>query len=249
MVEWAYFLDIDGTLVEIAPFPDQILVGHDLKPIIEQLHASTGGAVAFITGRSIADVDRVFPVGLVSVAGQHGLEVRDATGNVSRHPARVESLDRLRLTLIDTVAKHPGLVAEFKGLSIALHYRAAPRLASYAHRLMRILHARFVPDFVLQPGKRVVELKPAGRDKGIAIRELMESAPFAGRTPVFLGDDATDEFGFEVVNQLGGFSIKVGPGRTSARYRLRDVTAVRDWLRLRIRPPAGNHADSPAGSG
>jgi trehalose 6-phosphate phosphatase len=95
---------------------------------------------------------------------------------------------------------------------------------------MRSVQARFVPDFVLQRGKRVVELKPAGRDKGVAISELMQKPPFMGRVPVFVGDDATDEFGFSVVNDMDGYSIKVGAGRTIARSRLKNVSAVKDWL-------------------
>jgi trehalose 6-phosphate phosphatase len=229
-MQWAYFFDIDGTLIEIAASPDQIFVDRQLAALIERLHAVTGGAVALITGRSIRDVDQVFPVTGMAVAGQHGLELRDAWGHLITHALRTESLNEVRQQLIEAIARHSGLVAELKGLSIALHYRAAPRLAGYAHRLMRSLQARFVPDFVLQRGKRVVELKPAGRDKGVAISELMQEPPFVGRVPVFVGDDATDEFGFSVVNDMNGYSIKVGGGPTIARYRLKDVSAVKDWL-------------------
>mgnify|MGYP001546845203 CR=1 FL=1 len=115
-------------------------------------------------------------------------------------------------------------------MSIALHYRLAPRLAGYAHRLVRSLQKKYAPDFVIQKGKSVVELKPAGSDKGYTIRRLMDSSPFKGRMPVFVGDDLTDESGFRVVNEMGGYSIKVGPGPTSARYRMRGVTQVREWL-------------------
>jgi trehalose 6-phosphate phosphatase len=229
-MDWAYFFDIDGTLIEIAPSPDQIRVDQQLAALIERLHALTGGAVALITGRSIRDVDQVFPVAGMAVAGQHGLELRDGWGRLITHAQRSESLNEVRQQLIEATARHPGLVAEFKGLSIALHYRAAPRLAGYAHRLVRSLQARFVPDFVLQRGKRVVELKPAGRDKGVAITDLMQEPPFVGRVPVFVGDDATDEFGFSVVNEMHGHSIKVGAGPTSARFRLQTVSAVKNWL-------------------
>jgi trehalose 6-phosphate phosphatase len=132
--------------------------------------------------------------------------------------------------LLDAVAKHPGLIAEYKGMSIALHYRHSPALASYAHRLMRKLKQRYVPDFMIQKGKRVVELKPAGTDKGVAIAEIMSEPPFAGRTPVFVGDDATDELGFKVVNRMGGHSIKIGSGRTNAKWRLKNVRSLREWL-------------------
>jgi trehalose 6-phosphate phosphatase len=137
----------------------------------------------------------------------------------------------IRVALEDAAARHPGLFVEFKGESIALHYRNAPRLAGYAHRLMRSLRERHAPDFAIRKGKRVVELTHHTADKGEAIRKLMKTEPFKGRIPVFLGDDVTDEAGFAVVNQLSGISIKVGHGRTVAAWRLGDVSAVRQWLR------------------
>jgi len=228
---WAWFFDIDGTLVEIAPSPDRIVVHRDMPPLIRNLHELTGGAVALITGRSIADVDLVLPLRKMAIAGQHGLEVRSADGTMSMHRVRSGNLSQVRLQLHDAVARHAGLMAEFKGLSIALHYRHAPQLAGYAHRLMRSLRSRYVPDFTIQKGKRVVELKPAGTDKGVAIEELMLDPPFAGRIPVFIGDDATDEHGFKVVNRMEGHSVKIGPGRTHARWRLRDVESLREWLK------------------
>lgn len=229
-MEWAYFLDIDGTLIELAPSPDEIHVDEQLAHLIERLHAWTGGAVALITGRSIADVDRIFPLEGMAIAGQHGVELRAPDGRLSVHEAPMEGLAAVRTRLSKVTERHPGLLAEFKGVSVALHYRAAPRLAGYAHRLMRKLQLSFLPGHTVQSGKRVVELKPAGKDKGIAIAELMEEPPFAGRVPVFLGDDSTDELGFSVVNEMGGHSIKVGKGRSHASWRLVDVAAVRRWL-------------------
>lgn len=229
-MEWAYFLDIDGTLLELAPSPDEIHVDEQLAQLVERLHAWTGGAVALITGRSIADVDRIFPLQGMAIAGQHGVELRTPDGHLSVHHAPLEGLEAVRNRLAKVTERHPELLAEFKGVSVALHYRAAPRLAGYAHRLIRKLQSNFLPGHVVQRGKRVVELKPAGKDKGIAITELMQEAPFAGRLPVFLGDDSTDELGFTVVNELGGHSIKVGKGPSSASWRLENVAAVRRWL-------------------
>jgi trehalose 6-phosphate phosphatase len=111
-----------------------------------------------------------------------------------------------------------------------LHYRRAPTLAAYAHRLMAQLAANASGTLELQKGKRVVELKPAGIDKGTAIGEYLGEPPFRGRRPVFIGDDATDEHGFAEVNRGGGVSIRVGPGASCARFRLADVAAVRGWL-------------------
>src|SRR2546426_4251134 len=115
-------------------------------------------------------------------------------------------------------------------LSLALHYRRAPRLGGYAHRLMRSLAARIGSQYCVQTGKRIVEMKPAGKDKGVAVLEFMQEEPFRGRTPVFIGDDTTDEYGFATVNRLHGHSVKVGAGRTVAHWRLRDVDAGRAWL-------------------
>jgi trehalose 6-phosphate phosphatase len=229
-MEWAYFLDIDGTLIELAPSPDEIHVDEQLALLIERLHAWTGGAVALITGRSIADVDRIFPLQGMAIAGQHGVEIRTPDGRLSVHDAPLEGLEAVRTRLAKVTARHPRLLAEFKGVSVALHYRAAPQLAGYAHRLMRRLQSSFLPGYVVQAGKRVVELKPAGKDKGIAISELLQEPPFYGRVPVLLGDDSTDELGFAVVNEIGGHSIKVGRGKSCASWRLEDVAAVRNWL-------------------
>jgi trehalose 6-phosphate phosphatase len=229
-MEWAWFFDIDGTLVEIASLPSGIIVHDELLRAIAGLHVLTGGAVSLITGRAISDVDRIFDMPEISIAGQHGLEVRVAGGDITSHRVPEEALRPLRDELSSAIARSPGLVAEFKGMSIALHYRMAPALASYSHRLLRALGERYVPEFVIQKGKRVVELKPPGPDKGEVIRKLMMTEPFVGRIPVFVGDDLTDEAGFAVVNELSGHSIKVGPGPTCARFRLRTVGQVRQWL-------------------
>lgn len=128
------------------------------------------------------------------------------------------------------LARHPGLLLEDKGLALAVHYRQVPTLAGYLHRLLQRLAALAGEPLQLQKGKRVVEVKPLGFDKGTAIEEYLAEPPFQGRRPVFIGDDVTDEHGFAVVNRLRGLSVKVGAGPTQARYRLPDVAAVRAWL-------------------
>ncbi len=245
--EWAYFFDIDGTLVDIADSPAGVRLDRDLRHLIEGLYQSAGGAVALITGRSIADVDGLFPGTRLPAAGQHGTERRDASGRISRHPFPSRQLDGVRHRLAEAVARHPQLLLEDKGLSLALHYRRAPRLGGFAHRLVRSLQARMGKKYCVQTGNRVVEVKPAGRNKGAAILEFMQEEPFRGRTPVFLGDDITDEYGFAMVNRLGGHSVKVGPGRTVARWRLPDVRAVRAWLeqgRPTPRPRSGKTVEA-----
>ena len=228
--DWAYFFDIDGTLVDLSDSPTGTSLDADPRQLIAALYRTAAGAVALISGRSIADIDRMAYDLRLPAAGQHGIERRDAAGRMSRHAFPAEELDWVRRELATAVASHQGLVLEDKGLSLALHYRRAPRLASYAHRLMRSLASRVGSQYCVQAGKRIVEMKPAGRDKGVAVEEFMQEAPFRGRTPVFVGDDHTDEYGFATVNRLHGHSIKVGRGRTAARWRLRDVRAVQTWL-------------------
>jgi trehalose 6-phosphate phosphatase len=229
-ISWAYFFDIDGTLVDIAPTPSEIHIAEDLHLLILRLYRATGGALALISGRSITNIDSIFGGAQLPVAGQHGLERRDAKGDISRHDAITDKLQLARERLDKAVGRHRGLMLEDKGLSLALHYRAAPSLGSFAHRTMQTLANEFGGGYTVQSGKRVVELKPSGRDKGVAVTEFMRERPFEGRTPVFLGDDVTDEHGFKVVNAMGGHSVKVGPGATAAHWRLPDVRAVKAWL-------------------
>ena len=226
----AYFLDIDGTLVDLADTPRAVTLHPALPDLVEALYQSSGGAVALITGRSIADADRLFPRRLLPIAGQHGHERRSANGVVTRHRVSPRALDPGRLALGLMVQRHPKLLLEDKGLSLALHYRRAPHLASAAHRAMHKAQTLLGDHYSVHRGKRVVELTPAGKDKGLAIRAFMREAPFRGRPPVFIGDDVTDEHGFAMVNKLGGDSIKVGPGQTVAAWRFPSVSAVRAWL-------------------
>ena len=228
--DWAWFLDLDGTLVRLARTPGGVSVDGKLRRIIQTLYRSSGGAVALISGRSIADLDRLFSRTMLPAAGQHGSERRSARGRVALDPLGHARLSGSRRRLAAAMARHPRLLLEDKGLCLALHYRSAPALAGYAHRLARAEVRRLGRGFCLLAGQRVVEIRPAGRDKGRAILEFMREAPFRGRTPVFIGDDTTDEYGFAVVNRLGGCSVKVGSGPTGASFRLRDVAAVRGWL-------------------
>lgn len=227
--EWAYFLDVDGTLIEFADRPEGVHVDDALLGLVARLHHACGGALALISGRPLADLEQRLGSVRVPLAGQHGLERRDAAGRRRTHATPPAAKRELRRRLDDLVARHPGLLLEDKGLTLALHYRHAPRLAAWLHRLL----AGWLVEsegLLLQKGKRVLEIKPAGFDKGTAIAEFMAEVPFKGRVPVFVGDDVTDEHGFARVNLLGGRSIKVGAGRTVARYRLRNVAAVRGWL-------------------
>jgi trehalose 6-phosphate phosphatase len=232
--DWAYFFDIDGTLVDLNDNPGGVRLEQDLRTLIEALHRVAGGAVALISGRHLPDIDALMEGARLPAAGQHGTERRDAAGRITRHAVRTAQLDWAHDQIAAAAAKHPGLELQHKGLTLALHYRRAPQLAGYAHRLVRSVLPRLGKEYCLQRGKRIVEVKPAGKDKGAAVLEFMAEDPFRGRTPVFLGDDLTDEYGFATVNRLKGYSIKVGPGPTAARFRFRNVAAVRAWLQQAV---------------
>lgn len=228
--DWAFFIDLDGTLVDIADSPAGITVDAALPELLDRLRHACNGAVALVSGRTLADLDRHLQPLRLPAAGQHGLEHRGADGTVVRREFAPAAMDILRTALTPVVDQHSGLLLEDKGASLALHYRRQPRLAPYLHRLMHDLAAGLFGLIELQPGKRVIEARPAGWHKGTAIAGFLAEPPFRGRQPVFIGDDITDENGFAIINAMHGLSIKVGPGRTEARYRLPDVGAVLAWL-------------------
>ncbi|MFL6582218.1 MAG: trehalose-phosphatase [Burkholderiales bacterium] len=227
---WALFLDVDGTLLDIAQNPDGVTVSRGLYCMLEVAHRLNGHAVALISGRNLSDLDRLFGPMQFPAAGQHGLERRDSLGRITRATDRLNRISCAAQALEQEARLREGILVEHKGLSLALHYRSAPELREWAEFTMRELLSRLGREFQLIAGKMVYELKPGGRDKGTAIADFMMEAPFAGRVPVFIGDDATDEDGFTVVNLAGGHSIKVGHGDSRARWHLCDAHSVRRWL-------------------
>jgi len=240
---WAIFLDIDGTLLEHVERPDAIRADAALGKLLVELDAVTGGALALISGRPVAELDTLFAPLRLAVAGQHGIERRDARRTVHRHEFPLEPLRRAASELAEFAARHSGLLLEDKGLSLALHYRLAPEFADVAREAVTRALATLGPEFEMQSGKLVFEIMPGGRDKGTAIEAFMAETPFAGRLAVFIGDDATDEYGFAIVNRAGGHSIKVGPGASIARWRLSNAAAVRRWLDAYV-TYAGTHAET-----
>ncbi len=225
----ALFLDIDGTLLELQDSPGQVAVDRDLLALLPPLFAACNGALALVSGRPVSGIDDLFAPLKLPAAGQHGVERRDAAGETHFHLGCGIQLDVLRRRAAALAQRQPELLVEDKGASVAVHFRRAPHLAGEVRaRLEEWLED--APDFRLQIGKMVLEAKPAGRDKGIALLEFMAEVPFRGRLPVFLGDDATDEYGFRAVTELGGMAIKVGEGSSVAPWRLPDVAAVRTWL-------------------
>jgi trehalose 6-phosphate phosphatase len=229
--DWALFLDVDGTLLDIAPHPAAVHVDKELRQLLGRLCAAAGGAVALVSGRSVGDVEALFAPLKLCVAGQHGAERRDFAGRLHRQVRQPVGLRVAAERLGRFVAERPGLVIENKGLNIAVHYRNAPGYERELAEEFASVIGELGEDFELQAGKMVFELKPAGQSKGAAIAQYMREEPFRGRVPVFVGDDLTDESGFAVVNKLDGHSIKVGAGPSAASWRLPDPGGVRAWLR------------------
>ncbi len=228
---WALFLDVDGTLLDIADHPDDVRTTPRLKLLLRRAGIELGGAVALVSGRAIANLDRLFAPLQLPAAGLHGIERRSADGTIHYRAGLEERLHTAKRDLMDFVGAHRGLLLEDKGAALALHYRNAPDLCGEAEAAIRAAARRTGDGFHVQAGKMVFELKPAGQDKGTAVVEFMDERPFAGRIPVFAGDDITDEDGFAAVNRLGGESLRVGPpGDSAARYRLDGVEALLEWL-------------------
>jgi len=226
---YAFFFDVDGTLAAIQSRPDAVFIPEQVVDQLQQLSALSQGALALVSGRPIEQLDALAAPWRGPAAGVHGAERRDADGKMQRISLPVEVEQELRTELQNAMALWPGTQLEIKGMAFALHYRQAMQHEQDVMRLAEQSVKRF-PGLALQPGKCVVEIKPLGIDKGAAIRDFMQQAPFAGRIPVFIGDDLTDEKGFLAVNAMQGISIKVGEGSTQARYRLNNVEAVYGWL-------------------
>jgi trehalose 6-phosphate phosphatase len=228
--DWAFFLDIDGTLLDHAPTPSAVIVDARIRALVQALQRHAGGALAMISGRAGRDIEGLFHPLSTPLAGQHGAERRDALGRMHSYHLPSEGLRAAARELAAFEARHPGLVFEDKGLNLAMHYRLAPALGPEVERVVRQLAQALGPHFEVQGGMLLWEIKPSGRDKGKAVAEFVTESPFSGRTPVFIGDDITDESAFSVVNALRGISIKVGPGESVAPYRLPDAESVRRWL-------------------
>jgi trehalose 6-phosphate phosphatase len=228
---WAVFLDVDGTLLDLADAPHLVHVDTRLLRLLDSLMKVTGGAVAIVSGRGIADLDRLFAPLVLPAAGLHGAERRDAQGVLHRRPVD----PRLRQVVRELAGwsrSRPGTLVEDKGGAVALHYRLAPDQEEDARNLIYSAAAELGGDYVVQTGKKVVEIKPAGVSKATAILEFMNEAPFAGRRPVFAGDDITDDDGFMAVSGLGGLAVGVGGREFShASCQLPSVGAVGSWLR------------------
>jgi trehalose 6-phosphate phosphatase len=195
-----------------------------------------GGAVALVSGRDLADLDRMFAPLRFAAAGAHGAQRRASDGQVHTRPDAAP-LAPAEALLTRWAVSHAGILLERKQGSLALHYRNVPWLEPAAHVVVAAAAAALGPAFHVQPGKKVFEIKSTAVGKGRAIAEFMEELPFAGRQPVYIGDDLGDEDGFDVVNALGGYSIAVGAERaTNARWRLDNEKQVLRWLEAHALP-------------
>jgi len=229
--DWALFLDVDGCLIDFSETPEGVVVPPGLPALLDALSHRLDGALALVSGRTLASLDILFAPMQLPAAGLHGLERRHA-GVRSAPPTAPPALTAIRDDARRLAAKYPGTLVEDKGAAIALHWRAEPLAASdfEAFAMAALLQ---LPGYRLQHGDHVIELRPAQADKGDAISAFLDEAPFRGRLPVFAGDDLTDEHGFDIVNARGGITVLVGAREPSAaRCHLDDPAAVRAWLGL-----------------
>jgi trehalose 6-phosphate phosphatase len=225
----AYFFDVDGTLLELRRRPEEVVADEHLRGLLTRLRTAAGGAVALVSGRSIADLDRIFDPLTLPAAGLHGADIRFPDG--SRRAARADLMDEVRPLVASFAASHDGIWLEDKGATLAIHFRERPELAGEV--LAFLSQFQQGRDLAVQEGKMVVELKSAAHDKGTAIKTLLAQKPFKGRCPLFVGDDLTDEHGFAEVQRAGGIAVRIGVPDvpTEARLHMPHPAYLRERLR------------------
>ncbi len=225
----ALFLDLDGTLLDFAATPDAVTVPADLPQLLMDLAAQLGGAIAIVSGRPVGALESLLGATPVTLSGIHGAELKALgdPGDIAAPPFPAGLRDAIR----PLAGRWPGLLIEDKGSAIALHVRRIPEAAAEVAAALQPLVAALAPAHEILPGAAVYEVKPRAFSKGTALRALMRRSPFAGRRPVFLGDDTTDEAGFAAACDLGGTAIAVGPRASpGAQWRLATPAAARRWL-------------------
>jgi trehalose 6-phosphate phosphatase len=232
--DWALFLDVDGTLLDFAETPDQVEVPDDLPDILGALHGFLGGAVALVSGRPIADLDRIFAPLRLPAAGQHGAELRaTARGEIVKAPP-LPGLAEMIAGLRRFAASRPGVLVEDKNASVAVHYKRAPQYRDEIEEFTRVIAAGNEAMEVLD-AVMAFDVKPRSVDKGRAVAWFMHRPPFSGRVPVFVGDDRTDEDGFAAVAERAGHAVQVGAARPRvAASHIPAPAGVRQWLRANI---------------
>ncbi len=229
--QFAILLDIDGTVLDFAPTPREVWVPPSLRETLERLYERAGGAVAFVSGRSLSDMDLIFAPLEFPAIGGHGAEFRPVVGGdtISSPLEPLAPSIKRKLAAVRDIS--PGIILEDKVHSLAVHFRLAPQKEAAVRRAVEAICASLPPDTVeVLPGKAVVEIKQAGFNKGTAVRDLMTYPPFAGRRPVFIGDDITDELVFPVLGDFDGIGFSVGRRVEGARGCFDTPRDVRRWL-------------------
>lgn len=228
---FAILLDVDGTLLDIAPTPQAVVVPPTLCKSLTMVRERLGGALALVSGRLISDLDSLFTPLRLPVVGGHGAELR-AHGEGDTIDTRAFALEpKLRAELTAIAARHAGVIVEDKGSSIALHYRTAPKQGlGLVHDIKHAFEAWNDDSIELLTGKAVLEIKHRGYNKGTGVRELMSHPPFNGRRPIFVGDDKTDEFAFAVMPEFDGIPVSVGRRISWVEDCFNSPTEVRAWL-------------------
>jgi trehalose 6-phosphate phosphatase len=220
----ALFLDLDGTLLEIAPTPEAVVVPPSLPGLLSNLQGLLDGAVAIVTGRPIPVVDRLLAPFVATTAGEHGVALRYRDGTFEEMPEGLAVPDGWRDALKAAAQRWPGVLVEPKSHGVTVHYRLVPERADDVWRLVRSLVPEDHPWFRLIPAREAVEIGPRAASKGHAVERLMAQAPFQGRRPIFVGDDFTDEAGMEAARRFGGEGLRVADVFDG------DPAAVRAWL-------------------
>jgi trehalose 6-phosphate phosphatase len=228
--DWAILLDVDGTILDLAPTPRDIRVPTSLRDTLERIKLKTSNATALVSGRTLDDLDGIFaPLKLAAIGG-HGAEIRPWPDAAPRR-AHVQPLDpALRLQLAALAAVGSGILFEDKGYSLALHYRLAPEQGPFVRETVAAICGRASEHLELLEGTNVIEVKHLGFSKGTAVRELMSQPPFAGRRPVFIGDDTTDQSAFAVMPQFRGIAISVRRRVAGVDFHFETPSEVRAWL-------------------
>lgn len=226
---YAWFFDLDGTLVDIAERPADIRLLPSTRDALAALYQRSGGAVAIVSGREIAAVDAVLAPLSLPTAGVHGLTMRAAPYGASSEPHVAQLPEPIVQEIEALAARYPGLLVERKAGAAALHFRARPELAAMCLEAMSEI-AAMVPGIEVKRGKMVVEVRAEGPDKGDAVRAFMSVEPFVQRIPLFVGDDVTDEDAFRFVNSADGLSVKIGPEPTVARFAFENTCSFLGWL-------------------
>src|SRR5471030_3332595 len=227
----ALLLDIDGTLLDLAPTPREVWVPPGLAKTLNRLVEKTAGALALVSGRSLNDIDLIFAPEQFPAVGGHGAEMRICGDNeaVATHAPPMDKELKRRLAAIAKLS--PGILLEDKGYSLALHYRLAPHAEKAIYEAVSLIRADLpnAPIEVL-PGKCVCEIKHSGFNKASGVIELMTHQPFRGRRPIFIGDDVTDESVFAIMPGFGGLAFSVGRRAQGVADHFDDPGEVRDWL-------------------